>query len=564
VRASTVRAALLAALDDWSVCASYAGDGQRLAWLLEVARLADGDTTATPGGPRDPAAWQDGAQLTDLAEAVLAAKATPALLVAIGERLSDAGKDPVPFLRRAQSAHEDDFWANFTLGAAINHTGRPPAEAVRYFQAALALRPNFAVVHNNLGTSLQEVGQRDEAIERFHKAIRLDPKFAAAHTNLGADLYTRAVLAPAKQAQALYAEAVAELREAIRLDPEDARAHNNLGVVLAELGRLDEAIAQYRQALRLDPRSASAHTNLGAALARKGRRDEAIAHYRQAIHLDPRLAQAHYNLGNALQLAGQLDAAVRHFRQAIRLRPRFSRPHFHLANCLRDLGRLDESVAHYERATAIQPSDPRATTELRKALVRLGRGEEARIAWQKELAAGPRRHDAWDGYAELCLFLGQQDEYRRARKELLKRFGRSADPRVVERVGRAYLFLPASEDGLRQATNLIDRALASERARPGWLLPYFNFAKALAEYRAGRLKSALTLLDGDTQRILGPAPRLLLAMVQHRLGQVGAARHSFRAAVASYVWDARRATDREAWMYHLLRREAESVLASKP
>jgi serine/threonine-protein kinase len=133
-----------------------------------------------------------------------------------------------------------------------------------------------------------------------------------------------------------------------------------------------------------------------------------------------------------------------------------------------------------------------------------------------------------------------------------------------EPVGRACLFLPASEDELRQATNLIDRALASERARPGWLLPYFNFAKALAEYRAGRLKSALTLLDGDTQRILGPAPRLLLAMVQHRLGQAGVARDSFRAAVASYVWDARRATDREAWMYHLLRREAEIVLASRP
>ena len=93
---------------------------------------------------------------------------------------------------------------------------------------------------------------------------------------------------------------------------------------------------------------------------------------------------------------------------------------------------------------------------------------------------------------------------------------------------------------------MIDRALGSEKAKPDWLLPYFRFAKALAEYRAGRLESALTLPDGDTLQVLGPAPRLLLAMVQHRLGKADAPRASFCAAVAANVWDAKRATDREA------------------
>ena len=73
-----------------------------------------------------------------------------------------------------------------------------------------------------------------------------------------------------------------------------------------------------------------------------------------------------------------------------------------------------------------------------------------------------------------------------------------------------------------------------------------------------------TLLDTDTLQVLGPAPRLLLAMVQHRLGKADAARASFSAAVAAYLWDMKSATDREAWMFHLLRREAETVLASEP
>jgi eukaryotic-like serine/threonine-protein kinase len=87
-----------------------------------------------------------------------------------------------------------------------------------------------------------------------------------------------------------------------------------------------------------------------------------------------------------------------------------------------------------------------------------------------------------------------------------------------------------------------------------------RFAKALAEFRADRLENARTQLDGGTQQILGPAPRLLHAMVEHRLGKTEVARDSFRAAVASFTWDAKVATNREAWMYHLLRREAETVL----
>ncbi len=162
------------------------------------------------------------------------------------------------------------------------------------------------------------------------------------------------------------------------------------------------------------------------------------------------------------------------------------------------------------------------------------------------------------------MFVENEAEYRRARAELLKRFGTTTDLQVAERTGRACLFLPATDDELKQATTVIDRALAVEKPNPHWIKPYLRFAKALAEYRAGRMKNALVLLQGDTLRTLPPAPSLLLAMVQHRLGQTAAARQTFGAAIAAFDWDAAKATNREAWMYHLLRREAEAVLASKP
>ena len=50
--------------------------------------------------------------------------------------------------------------------------------------------------------------------------------------------------------------------------------------------------------------------------------------------------------------------------------------------------------------------------------MRLGRFDEARVAWQTALDAKPSRHGEWYGYAEFCLFIGQDDEYRRGRTGL--------------------------------------------------------------------------------------------------------------------------------------------------
>jgi eukaryotic-like serine/threonine-protein kinase len=253
-----------------------------------------------------------------------------------------------------------------------------------------------------------------------------------------------------------------------------------------------------------------------------------------------------------------------------------------LAHSLYQQGRHDAAIDTCRRSIAADPTFLDAYRMQKESYLALRRWEEARSTWQQWLDSkppGPQNwagytelwtvtnpvgHPAWDGYAELCLFLGNQAEYRRARKELLRRFGTATDPQVAERTGRACLFLPATDDELKQATALIDRALAVEYPNPPWIKPYLRFAKALAEYRAGRMKNAQELLQGDTLRVLPPAPPLLLAMVQHRLGQTDAARKTFNAAVAGYNWDPAKVTNRESWMIHLLRREAEAVLASKP
>src|SRR5262249_8436000 len=150
-------------------------DEGRQRWLLEVLRRADPNPTRIRQRLRDPAVWKDHAALSKLAETALAEKPSAQLLVAVGERVLHAGVDAVPFLQRVQGEHPSDFWANLALGVVL--VEKNPGESIRYLQAALALRPRTALVHDYLGLALLGIGRSDEAIEHFQQALRIDPEF---------------------------------------------------------------------------------------------------------------------------------------------------------------------------------------------------------------------------------------------------------------------------------------------------------------------------------------------------------------------------------------------------
>ena len=79
VRASAVRAEIVAALDDW---ASLTPDLRRREWLLAVARGADPD--AVRDRLRQPELWLDAARLTRVARELRVAELSPQLATALG------------------------------------------------------------------------------------------------------------------------------------------------------------------------------------------------------------------------------------------------------------------------------------------------------------------------------------------------------------------------------------------------------------------------------------------------------------------------------------------------
>jgi eukaryotic-like serine/threonine-protein kinase len=445
VRGSPVRGALLAALDDWAVCVK---EQDQQAWVLAVLREADQD--AWRERVRDPATWDNADALRKLAAGAPVAEQSPQLLAMLGARLRAKKIDAVPFLARVIAAYPNDFWANIEMGNAC-YEQKSAAEAVGYYRAALALRPQAVSIHYALGGMYLALGP-----QRWDQSI-------------------------------------AEYREAVRLDPADARYHNRLGIALAWKGCDDEAVAEFREAIRIDPNVGWSHHCLAVAFERQSQFDEALAEFQKAASLSP-AKRAQWN-GDA-----------------------------------------------------------------RKLLLRLGRVADAQAIWKKELATHPPKHDDWFGYAELCLFLGDQAEYRRARQELLAQFGSATDPAVAERTARACLLLPAEEVELSQAVALAGRAVAAGRAGHEFAYPYCLFADGLARYRQGRFDEAIKLMNGEAASIMGPSPRLILALAQYHKGLKDQASETLAAAVSSYDWSASKADKHDAWIAHILRREAEAMI----
>jgi predicted TPR repeat methyltransferase len=190
------------------------------------------------------------------------------------------------------------------LGVAKFQMGDGKA-AVDLIGQAIALKPDFAGAHNNLGNVLKRLHRSAEAAQAYRQVIELDPENADAHNNLGALL----------RSQGNAAEAERILRRALELDPHHADAFHNLGNVLVELKRDNEAADMYTQAVRLRPYHAEYYLQLARALYGLKREPEALEIYEKWLEIEPDSCEAQHMVAAASgrSIPGRAsDAYVQH------------------------------------------------------------------------------------------------------------------------------------------------------------------------------------------------------------------------------------------------------------
>jgi tetratricopeptide (TPR) repeat protein len=127
------------------------------------------------------------------------------------------------------------------------------------------------------GIALEEdPNTQAQAITAYERVLALDPEHAAAHINLGTLHYNRQD----------YTLSEKHYRAAIEIDPRYALAHFDLGNVLDETGRVTEAIQAYNTALQLAPTYGDAHYNVALAYEKVREPRKALKHWHAYVKLD--------------------------------------------------------------------------------------------------------------------------------------------------------------------------------------------------------------------------------------------------------------------------------------
>ena len=353
-------------------------------WQSVLQRVAQALSAATfpAAGPEtdaDPGPVRTARVLRARQDATAAALLTQAVDAHRQGRLDDAEG----FYRQILAIVPGHFDALHMLGVLQAQRSNFP-DAIDLIGHALALRPNEAAAHSNLGNALRGSRRPEEAVACYDRALQIDPAHADALRN---------------RAHALWdlqrrEEAVAAYEAALRVRPDDADLLYRQGTILLQLDRSAEALACYEKALQIRPDDVGTLNNRGNALRNLGRLAEALASFDRALETAPDDVDLLNNRGTVLQDLDRPEEALAALDRALQIQPEFIEAHYNRGTMLWDLERHQEALIALNRALQSRPGFIEAYYNRGNTLWRLNRLEEALADYDQVLAANPNHVDA--------------------------------------------------------------------------------------------------------------------------------------------------------------------------
>ena len=182
-------------------------------------------------------------------------------------------------------------------------------EALRDYEAALAVEPRNPSAHHNRGVVLEKLGRLEDAVKAFDVAVDngMQPD-AEYHHSRGTNARHRGD----------HAAAVAAFSAALKLDPRHRTARANRAYARRKLGDFVGARRDYGKALA-DAPTAKLYNARAYCSAKLEKFDAAVADYTEALRLDPANAHALHNRGISYDRLGRVDESARDFEQALEI-----------------------------------------------------------------------------------------------------------------------------------------------------------------------------------------------------------------------------------------------------
>jgi serine/threonine-protein kinase len=372
------------------------------------------------------------ALLQELSSGDLMAQPPSTLIFLVNVLAAHDRERAIHLLRQACERYPNDLWLNYELASVLeNGSSSDLAEALRYFTAARALRPQ---VGHMMAHALERAGRGEEARKLFRELMRQQPNSGTHRACLAANLSHHGELNQARKhfAQAIelepksakirvtyadflfrtkeFAAAQKEAQRALALVPDDGQAMTILGNIAFRQRQLDEAAKWYQRALATREEPAEAWFQLGVIFDQKQNFTQALVCYRKALAGNPTQAEANANLGYVLLRQGKLAEAEPFLRRALESKPDLVQANLHWSRFLFATKRFEEAATFQRQFRKVLPQEIAPVMDLPLALHNLGRTEEARAAHEQAIKTFPNVAALWFNYANFLMDIGSRDQ----------------------------------------------------------------------------------------------------------------------------------------------------------
>lgn len=246
------------------------------------------------------------------------------------------------------------------------------ATAEKEYKSVIAVAPEFAEMHMNLGLVYQLQNRYPEAMTEFRRALKLKPSLTGANFFLGVDY--------CKMGEGL--KAVPYLKAALKASPNQPEIWLWLATAQEISGDIDAEVATMRQALASQPKDVDLLYLLGHAYERLGKQEiahmekiapesfrkeqflaesyaasnewpSAVIHFQNALAASPHQAGLHVELGEVLLHAGKVNQAEREFGAELQLNSQSLRALVRRGEIELILGNIDAALKDWTEAIAI-------------------------------------------------------------------------------------------------------------------------------------------------------------------------------------------------------------------
>lgn len=182
-------------------------------------------------------------------------------------------------------------------------------DAIRDFDHAIMLAPDYMASYYNRGISLAETGQPEKAINDLTKAIELS-KGSHAEIFIWRGLCFREL--------DKNEHAIKDFTEAVSIDPESKDAYLNRANTYKELDNLPAALRDINHVISMSPNIAGAYFDRSRLYDSMGKAERAYEDVERAIAIDPSITKYHYLKGLICSTLARYQDAVSAFSSAIK------------------------------------------------------------------------------------------------------------------------------------------------------------------------------------------------------------------------------------------------------